>query len=319
MILRSVAFALPPQKFDSKTVASWCGSDEIFLCQKVGIHSRYILNSGENELNLARQACQNLFHEHPELNPKTVGLCVYVGQIKTQIIPHASALLQHQLGLPVTCACFDVALACSGYVYALIIAQALMDTQNIKNALIVTCEPYSKIINRQDRNTAPLFGDAASATWLSDTGRGFSLSCADFGTDGSKAGYLEYTPISSADPVYLSMNSQGIFNFVMRNVPDSLSRCLQKANLTLIDIDIFLFHQANRFIVEMLCRSLQLPMSKCPIEVADVANTISSSIPLLLAKLLPRCNLGQRIILCGFGGGLSWATVLAQFSEVHDE
>lgn len=320
MILRGVASALPPHKFDSKTVAGWCESDNTFLCQKVGIRSRYLLSMEESELDLAHLACRNLFVQNPDLDRNAIGLCIYVGQIKTRLIPHASALLQAQLGLPVTCACFDVGLACSGYAYALIIAQSLMTTQNIKHALIVTCEPYSQIINRRDKNTAPLFGDAASATWLSSSGRGLLLnSCTDFGTDGSKADYLEYTPASLPDSAYLSMDGRGIFNFVMHNVPISLSRCLQKANLTLDDIDCFLFHQANRFILETLCDILQIPEKKCPIEVAEVANTVSSSIPLLLAKFLPLFNPGQRVVLCGFGGGLSWATILAKFSEVPNE
>lgn len=308
MFIRSVASALPSLRYDSATVAGWCGSNESFLCDKVGISSRHFLGEEENELDLAVSACKRLL-EKGELEVRDIGLCIYVGQVRSRIIPHASALLHTRLGLSETCACFDLGLACSGYIYARAVAGSLMESCSIRHALLVTCDPYSRIMGTSCRDTVPLFGDAASATWLSLSGEGLEIGRTDLGTDGSGAEYLAFPGKESRNELY--MNGRAIFNFVMRRIPQSVEKCLMLNSMAKEDIDFFFFHQANAFILQTLCAVLGIDKEKCPVRMRNVANTVSSSIPLLLEEFLPVLCSGQKVLLSGFGGGLSWGTTCA--------
>lgn len=304
MVISKIASVLPDEIIDNTSIASICGSDEKFLSEKVGIESRRFLSSHESVTSLAANACRKLF-EH--VNPSDIGLCIWIGQVKDQIIPHASALLQAALELPQNCICFDLGLACSGYVYALAIADSLISTGLADKALLVTCDPYSLIMDRTDRSTAPLFGDAATATLLSSSGPGIEIARSDMGTDGRGAKYLECSPHTGQK---LHMDGKGIFNFAVRQVPLSVNRCLALNNVVASDIDYFIFHQANAFILEKLCVVMGIPPVKCPIMMRDVANTVSSSIPLVLESL--ELKHGAKIILSSFGGGLSWGTTLGR-------
>lgn len=317
MIIRAVASALPSHCYDSKTVAAWCGSDEHFLREKVGIDSRCFMEKDESEIDLAALACEKLFAQRPDIVRERIGLCICVGQVRTQIIPHASALLQHRLGLPKNSACFDLGLACSGYIYALALAKSFMESTKTEHALLVTCDPYSKIMGRGNRNTVPLFGDAATATWISLEGAGLEIGNTDLGTDGAGAAYLEC--LAHGSEAELHMDGRGIFNFAVREVPQSVKRCLLLNGKEETDIDYFLFHQANAFIVRTLYTTMKLPAEKCPVRMQNVANTVSSSIPLLLEEFLPHFNAGQQIVMSGFGGGLSWGTTYAKYKGEHND
>ncbi len=317
MIIRAVASALPRHSYDSTAVAAWCGSDEHFLREKVGIASRHFLEEDENELDLAASACEKLFSRTPSCTREHIRLCIYVGQVHTQSIPHASALLQHRLGLSQSCACFDLGLACSGYVYALAVAKSFMENTGTENALLITCDPYSKVIKKNDRDTMPLFGDAATATWLSLKGMGLKIGQTDLGTDGSGASYLKCS--ARGNNAGLHMDGKGIFNFALRRVPESVQHCLTLNKKTKEEIDYFFFHQANAFIIRMLCSALALPAEKCPVRMKNVANTVSSSIPLLLEDFLPCFHAGEQVIMSGFGGGLSWGTTYATYKGECDD
>lgn len=312
MVIKKVVSALPTHSYDSATVAEWCSSDEVFLRNKVGISSRYFLTEDESELELSAVACEKLFENNGFVG-RDIGLCIYVGQVRSQIIPHASAILQARLGLPESCVCFDMGLACSGYIYALSVAKSFMEQGNIQNALLVTCDPYSKIMGRTNRDTVPLFGDAASATWLSLTGEGLEVGMADLGTDGAGAAFLTFSnKICGSE---LHMNGRGIFNFAMRRIPVSVEHCLEINKIKKEEIDYFFFHQANAFLLRTLCQTMDINEQKCPVRMGKVANTVSSSIPLLLEEFLPVICLGQRIVMSGFGAGLSWGTTYAIFKE----
>lgn len=312
MFIKKVSSALPAHRYDSATVAEWCGSDEAFLRDKVGISSRYFLDDDENELELAVTACEKIF-AYGGPTARDIGLCIYVGQVHSQIIPHTSAILQARLGLPESCACFDLGLACSGYIYALSIAKHFMEQGTVRHALLVTCDPYSKIMGRTNRDTVPLFGDAASATWLSLAGGGLEVGMTDLGTDGSGANFLAFSSKNSESQLY--MNGRGIFNFAMRRIPGSVEHCLEINETTKEEINYFLFHQANAFLLQTLCNTLGINSKKCPVKMEKVANTVSSSIPLLLEEFLPILCQGEQVVMSGFGGGLSWGTTHAIFKE----
>lgn len=305
MLISKIASALPQTTISNDVIAETCGSDKAFLEDKVGIISRHFLAFNEKALELALNASRKLVTRH---NRNDIGLLIWVGQVKDQKIPHSSALIQAQLDLPTSCICFDLDLACSGYVHALVVADAMMRANHIENALVVTCDPYSLIMDTNDRNTAPLFGDAATATLLASSGNGIEIGKCDLGTDGRGAKYLECSPDSGG---YLHMDGKGIFNFAMRCVPQSIARCLRLNKVDMEDIDYFVLHQANAFILANLCAAMRIDRNKCPVMMQYVANTVSSSIPLVLENL--ELEPGNQLILCGFGAGLSWGTVYGRF------
>ncbi|HXX74266.1 MAG TPA: ketoacyl-ACP synthase III [Nitrospiraceae bacterium] len=329
MKLRHIAYAIPDRRVESAVISQWTGLDLQFLTEKIGIESRRFLGREEQPIDLAHAACRNLLSECHELDLARIGLLVVVTQNPDYKIPHSSALLHHALGLGKTVACFDLNLGCSGFVYGLSVVKSLMLAESLTDALLVTCDPYSRIIGRMDRDTVALFGDAATASWLSAEAGG-DLGKPDFGTNGAgaenlmvKLGGSAYPVMSidgeakeagSAEGYRLHMNGRGILEFMMQEVPRTVSRCLKKNGLELSDIDSFVFHQASQYLLQQLRKKLGLAPEKVPCNIRDVGNTVSSSIPLLLAQLQTKEGLaGKRILVCGFGVGLSWATNVIQY------
>ncbi len=334
MKLRDIAFAVPESRYSSQEVAQWCGLEQSFIENRIGVRSRAFLKAHELPSQLAARACETLLARDGAPSRKDVGLLVVVTQNPDYKIPHSAALLQRDLGLESATACFDINLGCSGYVYALSVVRAMMIAEGIRNALIVTCDPYSRIMGKADRETIALFGDAATATWLS-ADAGAEIGKADFGTDGHKSGHLIVRKGGAAEPFdalfqdeagsghenpgyRLHMNGRGIFNFMMERIPDSVSRALERNGLSKEGIDFFVFHQGSKFLLDQLARHLDLPATKVPTNVAYYGNTVSSSVPLLLAELMqqPGALSGKRVLVSGFGVGLSWATNVLHFQEL---
>ena len=218
-------------------------------------------------------------------------------------LPHTSAIVHGKLGLPQECACFDVALGCSGYVYGLSIIKAFMRDNGMATGLLFTADPYSKIIDPQDKNTVLLFGDAATASLIEDSPDAWVPGPFRFGTCGKDGGALENRSGT------LHMNGRAVFTFSATAVPLQVSALLKDTGLGPADIDLFLFHQGSKFIVDQLAKRLALPAEKVPMNLAGQGNTISSSVPLLLQQHLADAGL-KRILLSGFGVGLSWASCL---------
>jgi 3-oxoacyl-[acyl-carrier-protein] synthase-3 len=334
MNIRDIAIALPVQRIDNKLIAEWTGGDENFIKNKIGIESRAFLGEDESLIDLSAQACENLFANNASLLRDKIGLLIVVTQNPAYKLPHSSAILQNKLSLSVNAACFDINLGCSGYVYALSIAKALMVAENISDALVVTCDPYSKIMGKHDYETISVFGDAATATWLSSE-RGAAIGRPDYGTDGAGAHHLmvksggsvsphsgiwqENKTAGSADDFHVKMNGRAIFNFMMKRVPSSVDRCLQKNGLSLSTIDYFFFHQASRYLIDNLREKMNLPEDKVPVEIKDYGNTVSSSIPILIHNYMLRGLLQNKTcLICGFGVGLSWATNIISFGGEYD-
>jgi len=334
MNLRSIAIALPAQWLDNKEIARWTGGDEDFIKNKIGVESRAFLREDESMIDLSLQACEKLFAQNPDLIREQIGLLIVVTQNPACKIPHSSAILQNKLALSVNTACFDINLGCSGYVYALSVARAMMLAENISDALVVTCDPYSKIMGKADYETVSVFGDAATATWLS-AARGAVIGRMDCGTDGAGAHYLmvksggsnlphtgiwhDNQNVAGIDDYHVKMNGRAIFNFMMKRVPSSVEACLQKNGLSLDNIDYFFFHQASRYLLENLRDKMNLPHDKVPVEMGNVGNTVSSSIPILISDFMLSGLLQNHVcLISGFGVGLSWATNIIYFGGKYD-
>jgi|MGYP003965323129 3-oxoacyl-[acyl-carrier-protein] synthase III len=331
MYIRAVEYVLPQKCVDTKEVAAWTLKDYDFIRNKIGVSSRHYLSPGETTTTLASQACEKLFDKNEELSRLDVDFLILVTQNNDYKLPHGSAIIQGKLGLSNSCASLDINLGCSGYVYALSVAKGFAIANNFKNGVIITCDPYSKIMSRGDSNTVPLFGDAASATWMSSE-KGAKIGQFDFGTDGTKYDSLivrnggtkrpvkslfEYEDFDDDDEWRLEMNGRSIFNFMIREVPSSIKRTLEKNKVSISDVDLMLCHQASSYLLNTLSDVMSVPAEKMPISMSETGNTVSSSVPILLKKYVytNRYPSGRKILLSGFGVGLSWATTIIETGE----
>lgn len=324
MLIRDTAYIKASLAVDSAAVAEWSGLDQTFISEKIGVKSRRILSDDEDQVSLAVDACRRLFQQNKMLEPDSVEALVVVSQNQDYKIPHSSAIVQRELSLSKDTACFDINLGCSGYVYGLSILKGLMLSEGLENAILITSDPYSRVIGKADKDTVGIFGDAASATWLCAE-KGAQLGRIDFGTDGDGASLLQLfswnnlnsdslTKFYSHDNgkgSRLTMNGRAIFNFMIKSVPESIDRCLEKNNTVLDDVDYFVFHQASKFLLEALVKKINLPPEKVPIMLESTGNTVSSSIPIVLSELKKTQDLsGKTVLISGFGVGFSWASNL---------
>ena len=230
-------------------------------------------------------------------------------------IPQTSSVVHGKLDMPYGCAVFDVSLGCSGYVYCLSVMKGFMETNNFKTGVLFTAESYSRIIDNNDKGTALLFGDAATATLLKESG-------------------VEETPLWVPGPFLfgskgqdrdvlhnqngrLTMNGRAVFNFALTQVPAQINELLRINNLGQDDVDLMLLHQGSRYMVDHLRKRLKLSKEKVPINLADQGNTGSSSIPLLFEEYLDRDDI-KTVVMSGFGIGLSWSSCLVKRGNVGE-
>jgi 3-oxoacyl-[acyl-carrier-protein] synthase-3 len=279
--------------------------DRDFIVNKLGVERVSRKFSDEETSDLCLKALERL--DQPNLLLKEVDCIVVCTQNPDgNGIPHTSAILHGKLDLPERCACFDISLGCSGYVYALSIVNAFMESNGLKSGLIFTADPYSKIIDPGDRNTVLLFGDAASVTLLREASEhaiAWKAKKFLFATKGK-----ECEALNNRDG-RLSMNGRIIFNMAIKDVPIQINELLEATGLRHRDIDLYLFHQGSKYMLDQLARNMNLPKEKVPINLANQGNTVSTSLPLLLEQHMHSPGL-RNILLCGFGVGLSWASCL---------
>jgi 3-oxoacyl-[acyl-carrier-protein] synthase-3 len=329
MPLRRIAFALPSIRETAREISAATGAEESFVRDKIGVSERYLLGPGETGIKLAAAACRSLL-ERQGLAAETISVLVFVTQTPDRRLPQNSAGLAHELGLPVSVAAFDIALGCSGYVYGLSITEAFLKTLGFGHALLVTCDPYSRIMAREDKATNALFGDAATASLISISGSGGRIARTDYGTDGGAADAIQIpgggarlplvsvgqggvATLDRAD-LHLRMSGRDVYNFVLSRIPGSIERCLQMNGLTVADIDHFALHQGSLFMLKALCGEAGIPLERVLINMEHYGNTVSSSVPLLLEPLIESGEVrGKKILVSGFGVGLSWATSVLRF------
>jgi 3-oxoacyl-[acyl-carrier-protein] synthase-3 len=285
--------------------------DAAFLRDKVGIARVSRKAAAEETSDMCVKALADLRQSVPDLNVVHVDCLVVCTQNPDgHGIPHTSAIVHGKIGGGPRCAAFDLSLGCSGYVYGLSIIASFMEKNGFRRALFFTADPYSKIIDPADRNTAILFGDGATVTLLEQAGDAdhagaWSPSQFRFGTNGASGQAL------TNDSGRLQMNGRAVFTFSATVVPHQIEDLMKGCGLAAADVDRFVFHQGSKFIVDTLRTRLKLKPEQVPLMLEEQGNTVSSSIPLILKTLLyePR---HRRIVLSGFGVGLSWASCLLE-------
>lgn len=301
--IKAISSYLPDGRRKNIDFLSQFDMDENFLKEKIGVLERSIKSSDEDTSDLAFQALQRLMLEQ-ELSPESIQALVVVTQNPDRNIPHVSALIHGCGCLPDSCAVFDVSLGCSGYVYGLSILKSFMEGNGMTKGILLTADPYSKIIDETDRNTVLLFGDAATATLISDDPI-LTLEHFRFGTKGK-----DWSAIRTDEGKFV-MDGRAVFNFIATNIPCELRKLLKDMDLNLEQIDRYVLHQGSRFIVKTIADRLKQPIAKFPVDIEHCGNTVSSTIPLILQNELMDPS-ATKIVLSGFGVGLSWASCLCK-------
>lgn len=288
------------------------------ITEKIGIEKRHIASVSETAVDLAVNASNNLFAEH-HIEKSSIDYVILCTQSPDYFLPTSACLVHERLDLAKTAGAIDINQGCSGYVYGLSLAKGLVSSGICHNVLLITSETYSKYIHKTDKSNRAIFGDAAAASLISTSG---ILSIGDFvfGSDGS--GYQDLivknggarnnlSKNKSYDPNdYLYMNGGNVFNFTLKSVPSLVQNILEKNRLIKDDVDHFIFHQANSFMLNTIRRLCKIEEKKFHNDMKKTGNTVSSTIPIVLKDKSFLEN--DKILLAGFGVGYSWAGCILQ-------
>lgn len=296
--------------------------------ERSGVQSRPIAPDGWTALDLSYEAVRRLAQANPDALSRVDAL-IYCTQTPDYLLPSNSNLLHGLLNLPSQVMAFDINHACSGYPYAIGIAKSLILSGMANQVLVVTADTYSRLIHPLDRSVRPLFGDAASASIISASDH-LIIEDQSFGTAGKLAsrfivenGGMRHTQKNVNEvhlesdqrvrsPDHIQMDGMGVLSFFNKVVPTSIQDILVLNKLCIEDVSYFVLHQASQLALDSLRKSLGVPSEKVIIDMSDTGNLVSSSIPVVLKRSMGRglFKKGDRIILGGFGVGLSWGTVL---------
>lgn len=332
-----IAYYLPREIVDNETLASaskggW-SADRIH--EKTGIRTRHVAAPDECASDLAVAAATQLSDSGVCVR-EDIDYLLFCTQSPDYFLPTTACLIQDRLGLRTSIGALDFNLGCSGFVYGLGLAKGLVETGQARRVLLLTAETYSKHMHPGDLNVRTLFGDAAAAVVIEardDSREG--LGPFVFGTDGSggerlivRTGGMRSPRDPSPQTVVdergnartindLYMDGAEIFGFTLRAVHQAVADCLAAAALPMDAVDLFVFHQANEYMLSHLRRKCQIPADRFVVDMEDCGNTVSSTIPIVLARAAARGQLtdGMRVMLVGFGVGYSWSAALARWDQ----
>jgi 3-oxoacyl-[acyl-carrier-protein] synthase III len=302
------------------------------LSTKTGIKVRHVASSQESSADLAITAAMKLFVRDPSI-ASSIDYLLLCTQSPENILPATACTVQERLGIPRNAGALDYNLGCSGFIYGLGIAEGLIATSQAHRVLLLTSDTITRYLSPHDERSRALFGDAAAAT-LIDAVDDAHLGPFVYGTDGRGKDSLtvlgprcgnrltscENNPHGAIAETYkptLIMDGPRVFSFALEEVPQAVYRLLAMAQMKAEDIKLFVFHQANRYLVEELYRSLDVPPCKQHFSIEHCGNTSSSSIPIALhhAALEGRVFEGDRILIVGFGVGFSWSATIVRWSN----
>ena len=298
--------------------------------QKVGVDSRHVAAEDETAGDMAEKAARMLFEEY-QIDPKTIDFLMLCTQSPDYFLPSTACVLQDRLDIPTSAGAFDYNLGCSGCIYGMAMAKGLIAAGIARNVLLLTAETYNKYLHPSDKSNRSIFGDGAAACLISTDGFAeigeFSL-----GTDGSGANNLIVKTGAAREKTstgkyvkddeghfwyddYLYMNGGAIFNFTLDTVPVIMSQILVKNGLDIDQIDYYVFHQANKFMLNTIRKVCVLPKDKFYVNLARTGNTVSSTVLIGLKECLKRQTIKANdiVMISGFGVGLSWGGTILKF------
>lgn len=300
------------------------------VAKKVGVNSRHVAAENETATDMAEKAARKLFEEYG-ISPSEIDFILLCTQSPDYHLPSSACILQDRLGIPTSAGAFDYNLGCSGCIYGMAVAKGLIAAGIAKNVLVLTAETYNKYLHPSDKSNRSIFGDGAAACLVSTEG---FAEIGEFvlGTDGSGANHLivksgcARLPKPTGESVtddeghvwyddYLYMNGGAIFNFTLDAVPAMMADILKKNKLEKDNVDFYLFHQANKFMLNTIRKVCVLPKDKFYVNLETTGNTVSSTVLIGLKDCLDNGTIheGMQVMCAGFGVGLSWGGVMLRF------
>lgn len=299
------------------------------IATKVGVNQRHVASEDETATDLAVKAGEKLFAANPEIKREDIDFVLLCTQSPDYLLPTSACLAQDRLGLRTNIGALDYNLGCSGYVYGLSLAKGLIAGGIAQNVLLLTAETYNKHLHPRDKGNRTIFGDAATATVVSTEGYAeignFSL-----GTNGQGAENLIIHSGGARHPEkvndlsfdengnphssdFLFMNGAEIFSFTQKNVPIVVKDTLEKNGLTHDDVNMFVFHQANSYMLNFLRKKIKIAPERFYVNMSEIGNTVSNSIPIALADARQENVLNGPALICGFGVGYSWGGCILNY------
>ena len=331
--IKAVAACVPPKVEYNKDLGYFMTEEEIQKAiQNIGIEERRMAQKDVCASDLCFKAAEKLIEDN-NIDKSTIDALIFVSQTSDYHQPASAPILQHRLGLSKNTLSFDINLACSGYVYGLSTAYAYACQQGINRVLLLVGETMSKIVSRYDKVNTPLFGDAGTATLIEkgDYGRSvFSLHSDGSGFDvmmipdggfrnpTSAESLIEETDANGdrRNREQFRMDGMAVFNFGMSEEPRDIKNLLAEADLDLSQLDLLIYHQANKFMTDFFTKWLKFDKTKTPYSIKKFGNSSSASIPLtIVTELKNKYPDRKNVILSGFGAGLSWGSVLLDLTK----
>jgi 3-oxoacyl-[acyl-carrier-protein] synthase-3 len=334
-----IEYFLPAKVLTSEHISAVSGLNRQVMEEKLGISCLHVAAEDEAVSDLAVAASERLLQsvEFARSDIDGIILCTQNPDYK---LPATACVVQNRLGIRKDCLALDINQGCSGYPYSLAVGAGLIASGICQNLLLIMSETYSKLVSYKDKTVCGLFGDGAAATLLRPTpGQGAGFLGFHFGTDGSgfdrlivPAGGSRMPPSERTREMVkdalgdtrsleqIHMHGRDIFEFMDREVPASVKAALAAASVDPDEVKLFVFHQANKFMLEFLFRRMGLTPDRTTICLKETGNTVSASIPIALkqAVIQGRVRAGDIVVLCGFGVGLSWATAVLRWSAKED-
>jgi 3-oxoacyl-[acyl-carrier-protein] synthase-3 len=316
--------AIPEKVLTNFDLAKMVDTSDEWIRTRTGIGERHIAAPNQTTATLAVEAAIKALTV-ANLAPDQVELVIVASATPEHIFPATACLVQDQIGA-VKAGAFDLSAACSGFVYALNMAAQAIRTGSLKNALVIGSETLSKFTDWEDRNTCVLFGDGAGAFVLEASDESGGVLSAVMRSDGSGGDLLILPAGGSHQPAtaetitnrqhFIKMSGREVFRFATRVMAQATREAVEAAQLTLDDIKFIVPHQANQRIIENAAKQLNIPIDRCIINVERYGNTSSASIPIAICEAVEagRIQAGDRMVMVAFGGGLTWASLVAQWS-----
>ncbi len=329
--------AVPKHIINNYTHDRFFSKEEIReVIEKIGVKQRRFADNNTCSSDLCFAAAEELIREM-SIDRNEIDLLIFISQTPDYRMPATSVLLQDRLKLPQSTITIDINLGCSAFLYGLSVAFSMISAGGIRKALILDGETRSKVYSQKDRKTAFLFGDGGVAAIVEEKVK-YGDSFFSLNSDGSRenlikipaGGYRKMSSFETLEEKVIDdfgnirseehgyMNGADVFNFVIREVPKDFIRLVEYSSVVLDTIDFFVFHQANSYINDFLAKKLKLPADRIPSTIEKFGNTSSVSIPLtIVSELKDKLSGHRRMLMSGFGVGLTWGTAIIDFEDCH--
>ena len=303
--LLGTGYALPTRVLDNDAMTAYVETSDEWITTRTGIRQRHFCGEGESTTTLAIEAARKALDDSG-LDKSEIGCVIVATSSGEYVMPSTACLVHKALELNENIPVFDLGAACAGFLYAVDAARAMLLAHGSRAALVIGAEQMSQLLDMADRNTCVLFGDAAgAAVFALDEDAEYAYVCGTRGDMAIQVGGPRRT-------LPMTMEGQNVFRFAVSTIPSTVDELLEKTGKTLDEVDWVICHQANQRIIDASVRRLGVPAEKFYKNLDRYANTSAASIPLALAEMKESGKLksGQRVILVGFGGGLTWAGVM---------